>query len=214
MTVSIRPPPPGVGQIHAEPPSPLPLADSPTGPVISPPISPPSIPSPTSRGDRPPPRRAAAKAADIVRRATSSLCDDDNTGEASEEDASPTSVATPTGVATPTTVAQFTATLYEILGEDKSEVHCHWSDDGERVVFLDSDAFARDVCPRYFRHSKWTSFARMLNMYEFRKARRRRLLPSRRWRLLRPTPLTRRHPRDCICSMAWRFYAIDATLSP
>ena len=89
--------------------------------------------------------------------------------KASEEDASPTSVATPTGVAAPTTVAQFTATLYEILGEDKSEVHCHWSDDGERVVFLDSDAFARDVCPRYFRHSKWTSFSRMLNMYEFRK---------------------------------------------
>ena len=34
---------------------------------------------------------------------------------------------------------------------------------------MDSDAFARDVCPRYFRHSKWTSFSRMLNMYEFRK---------------------------------------------
>ena len=88
--------------------------------------------------------------------------------KASEEDASPTSVATPTGVAAPTTVAQFTATLYEILGEDKSEVHCHWSDDGERVVFLDSDAFARDVCPRYFRHSKWTSFTSMLYKYEFR----------------------------------------------
>ena len=71
----------------------------------------------------------------------------------------------------PTTVAPFTATLCKILAEDKSEVHCHWSDDGERVVFVDADAFARDVCPRYFRHSKWTSFARMLNMYEFRKAR-------------------------------------------
>ena len=195
MTVSIRTPPPGVGQIHAEPPSPLPLADSPTGPVISPPISPPSIPSPTSRGDRPPPRRAAAKAADIVRRATSSLCDDDNTGEASEEDASPTSVATPTGVATPTTVAQFTATLYEILGEDKSEVHCHWSDDGERVVFLDSDAFARDVCPRYFRHSKWTSFARMLNMYEFRKARDGVCCLRGDGVFGRPAPSTRRCPQ-------------------
>ena len=77
--------------------------------------------------------------------------------------------AAPMPRAAPTTVAQFTATLYEILGEDKSEVHCHWSDDGERVVFLDSDAFARSVCPRYFRHSKWTSFVRMLNIYEFRK---------------------------------------------
>ena len=30
----------------------------------------------------------------------------------------------------------------------------------------------------------------------------------------RPTPSTRRRPRDCVCSMAWRFHAIDATLSP
>ena len=51
-------------------------------------------------------------------------------------------------------------------------MHCHWSDDGERVVFLDSDAFARDVCPRYFRHSKWTSFMSILYMHEFRKVSR------------------------------------------
>ena len=30
----------------------------------------------------------------------------------------------------------------------------------------------------------------------------------------RPTPSTRRRPRDCVCSMAWRFHAIDATLPP
>ena len=30
----------------------------------------------------------------------------------------------------------------------------------------------------------------------------------------RPTPSRRYCPRNCICSMAWRFYAIDATLSP
>ena len=29
-----------------------------------------------------------------------------------------------------------------------------------------------------------------------------------------PDTSTRRHPRNCICSMAWRFYAIDATSSP
>ena len=28
----------------------------------------------------------------------------------------------------------------------------------------------------------------------------------------RPTPSTRHCPRDCICSMVWRLYAIDATL--
>ena len=30
----------------------------------------------------------------------------------------------------------------------------------------------------------------------------------------RPTPSTRRRPRSSICAMAWRFHAIDATLSP
>ena len=30
----------------------------------------------------------------------------------------------------------------------------------------------------------------------------------------RPTPSTRRRPHNCICSMTWRFYAIDATMSP
>ena len=31
----------------------------------------------------------------------------------------------------------------------------------------------------------------------------------------RPTPSTRRaEVRSCVCSTSWRFYAIDATLSP
>ena len=30
----------------------------------------------------------------------------------------------------------------------------------------------------------------------------------------RPIPSTRRRPHNCICSMTWRFYAIDATMSP
>ena len=30
----------------------------------------------------------------------------------------------------------------------------------------------------------------------------------------RPTPSTRYFLRSCVCSMTWRFHAIDATLSP
>jgi len=39
-------------------------------------------------------------------------------------------------------------------------------------------------------------------------------LPVWKSNLRRPTPSTRWCLRNCICSMAWRFHAIDATLSP
>ena len=44
-----------------------------------------------------------------------------------------------------------------------------WIDGGDRILVADPKAFARDVCPRYYRHSKWTSFTRLMNMYNFRK---------------------------------------------
>ncbi|KAK7254190.1 hypothetical protein SO694_00008591 [Aureococcus anophagefferens] len=30
-------------------------------------------------------------------------------------------------------------------------------------------AFAEEICPKFFRHKNWTSFSRLLNMYEFHK---------------------------------------------
>jgi HSF-type DNA-binding len=42
-----------------------------------------------------------------------------------------------------------------------------WDEAGETAVVHDVEAFSRDVLPRYFRHSKWTSFNRQLNLYQF-----------------------------------------------
>jgi hypothetical protein len=42
-----------------------------------------------------------------------------------------------------------------------------WSRDGERVVFLEPQAFAERVCPRVWKHNKWSSLTRQLNMYGF-----------------------------------------------
>jgi hypothetical protein len=43
------------------------------------------------------------------------------------------------------------------------------TDDGEMFVVKDPDLFASKVIPQYFDHNKFTSFARQLNFYGFRK---------------------------------------------
>ena len=54
-----------------------------------------------------------------------------------------------------------------------TKAHVTWAADGAALVIPDTQRFAADRCPVYFKHSNWTSFARMLNMYEFRGGRAR-----------------------------------------
>jgi len=44
-----------------------------------------------------------------------------------------------------------------------------WSQDGEMFVVKDPDEFASQIIPQYFDHNKFSSFARQLNFYGFRK---------------------------------------------
>ena len=63
-------------------------------------------------------------------------------------------------------VAPFVQQLYKLVHEG---LHITWAADGAALVIPDPTKFAADRCPVYFKHSNWTSFARMLNMYEFRR---------------------------------------------
>ena len=63
-------------------------------------------------------------------------------------------------------VAPFVQQLYKLVHEG---LHVTWAADGAALVIPDTQRFAADRCPVYFKHSNWTSFARMLNMYEFRR---------------------------------------------
>jgi len=65
-------------------------------------------------------------------------------------------------------VASFVRTVWTMVTNEE-ETLIAWSPDGERIVIADAPRFAEEVCPRYFRHKKWTSFARVLNMYDFHK---------------------------------------------
>mmetsp|Transcript_12216 Transcript_12216/g.37644 ORF Transcript_12216/g.37644 Transcript_12216/m.37644 type:complete len:269 (+) Transcript_12216:311-1117(+) len=69
-------------------------------------------------------------------------------------------------------IAAFTRTLFQLLEGPRDETHCDWSDAGRRIVFTNPRLFGEQVCPRHFRHSEWTSFARMLNLYGFKKMSR------------------------------------------
>ena len=44
-----------------------------------------------------------------------------------------------------------------------------WTEDGEMFVVKDPNRFANDIIPQYFDHNKFSSFARQLNFYGFRK---------------------------------------------
>jgi hypothetical protein len=82
----------------------------------------------------------------------------------------PEPVVTPAANAQPERpIAPFVRTLYALLEGPYDETLCEWSENGRRIVFPDPTQFAETVCPQCFRHSKWTSFSRMLNMYDFRK---------------------------------------------
>ncbi|KAH8058246.1 DNA binding protein [Aureococcus anophagefferens] len=60
-------------------------------------------------------------------------------------------------------------TLFSLLNGPFAETLIAWSDDGERIVIADPPRFAEEICPKFFRHKNWTSFSRLLNMYEFHK---------------------------------------------
>merc|ERR1719253_2427897 len=44
-----------------------------------------------------------------------------------------------------------------------------WTADGDMFVVKDPDEFAAQIIPQYFDHNKFSSFARQLNFYGFRK---------------------------------------------
>ena len=80
-----------------------------------------------------------------------------------------------------------------------------WSEAGDEIVVADTRRFADEVCPLYFKHRNWTSFARMMNMYDFvktpdgsgarfRHAHFRRGADNERWRVQRRRSTTKKRP--------------------
>jgi len=67
-----------------------------------------------------------------------------------------------------TTIPIFLKKTYKMIESSSPEV-ASWTPDGEMFAVKDPDVFAAEVIPQYFDHNKFSSFARQLNFYGFRK---------------------------------------------
>lgn len=66
-------------------------------------------------------------------------------------------------------IPPFVQKLSSFLEEGKNEDLIRWSDNGDSFVVLDEDEFAKTLIPELFKHNKYASFVRQLNMYGFHK---------------------------------------------
>ncbi|KNC77023.1 hypothetical protein, variant [Sphaeroforma arctica JP610] len=63
----------------------------------------------------------------------------------------------------------FLQKLLTMIEDPKSDQHIAWTADGTSFIVFDSIIFSKEILPQYFRHNKFASFVRQLNMYDFHK---------------------------------------------
>lgn len=82
------------------------------------------------------------------------------------------STSRPTSVQIPTHVAKnnpFLNKLRSMVDDPKTDDLIRWSDDGETFLVPNHERFGNEVLPRFFKHNRFSSFVRQLNMYGFHK---------------------------------------------
>ncbi|XP_076800939.1 heat shock factor protein 1-like [Clavelina lepadiformis] len=67
------------------------------------------------------------------------------------------------------TIPTFLLKLLNLLQEPEFHDSVSWNKDGTSFIVHDQANFAKNVLPKYFKHNKFASFVRQLNMYGFRK---------------------------------------------
>eukprot|EP00934_Nitzschia_sp_Nitz4_P000956 Nitzschia sp. Nitz4//scaffold140_size61219//18532//19308//NITZ4_006436-RA/size61219-processed-gene-0.17-mRNA-1//-1//CDS//3329536215//956//frame0 len=65
---------------------------------------------------------------------------------------------------------KFLTKTFHMLGQCSDDI-AGWSHGGESFTIYDTELFASEVLPKYFNHSRFSSFIRQLNFYGFSKQR-------------------------------------------
>ena len=63
----------------------------------------------------------------------------------------------------------FLLKLMDLLQSPENNQFIKWSSDGKSFIVLNQEGFSKHILPKYFKHNKFSSFVRQLNLYGFRK---------------------------------------------
>lgn len=66
-------------------------------------------------------------------------------------------------------VSNFLLKLISLLDTPVHKKYASWEEQGKSFIIHDQAGFSRLILPKYFKHNKFSSFVRQLNMYGFRK---------------------------------------------
>ncbi|GAA5968470.1 hypothetical protein JCM11641_007646 [Rhodosporidiobolus odoratus] len=80
-----------------------------------------------------------------------------------------TSVPSKPNKATARSVPAFLNKLYSMVSDTATDDLIYWSDEGDSFFITSADRVAKELLPRFFKHSNFGSFVRQLNMYGFHK---------------------------------------------
>jgi heat shock transcription factor len=69
----------------------------------------------------------------------------------------------------PKTRPAFVGKLWNMVNDPVNASHIQWTADGQSFEVFNREQFEKEVLPRYFKHSNFSSFVRQLNMYGWHK---------------------------------------------
>lgn len=63
----------------------------------------------------------------------------------------------------------FVEKVWSLVNDASNHDYINWMPDGESFYIVDKEGFEREILPKYFKHCKFSSFIRQLNMYGWHK---------------------------------------------